>query len=948
MPRPHPFAAQLAAVLALAFAAPAFAGTTADSMPGVDGAAMVQAARAMGPSPDAHLDVSHVRCIHPRKHGGPRGRATASVAAGAALPAGKSVDMKVLLLSADGTEPSFHWWKTALTNDGVPFDAIVASTADPITAASLRAGVDHGRYQAVVLATGGLAYSTDGGFTFASALSSDEWSVLQAYEEEFAVREVDAYAYPQAAYGLTPVGGGRDMSGVEAHITDAGTSVFSDLIGPVDVDRWSWGYEGAPVAGSSWQTLVADDQGAVVGTYTRDDGTEALVNTIDTNEWSIHGHELFHGMLEWVTRGVHLGMSRNWFRLDVDDLFLPDDRWSMDSHATPEDDSSTVRMVPSDVDRAVAWEQSTGVKLNFLFNGDGYSAGDPLSQALLTYKGDFTWENHTFSHPDLDPASLSTIEDEVQRNIDFGQAHGLNFDPTELVTGGHSGLANPDMPQALDDIGIKFFGADDSRQHDQYALGNALSVPRHPTGVYYNVGTRAEELDEYNFINFTACPAGNLGCLTAPADWSTYVDNEASMILRHILDNDPRPHYVHQSNLAEDGTMYPVFDEVLARYRKLFKPDLVQPSLTQSGRELQRMAAWRSALANGQASGTITSSGQVVVSTTVPVAVPVTGGTVGSTYGGETSGWTDAPAGDTTVGGDTTGPVPDPPGQTTPDDPAGTTDPGSQAPGSQAPDPSAPQGGDASLIAHWSFDSSDGASSLPDGAGGHTGYWRNGPPAFDGGGAVDFPGGPLYVEVNGITAPTTAYTLDASVRFDSTDDMTIVEHGGGGALGIVDGHITFRNVNDDIADPADAPTGWHRVTGTWDGSTQRLYVDGTLVASGTSSARPSGISTLYIGRGAMAGFMDGVIDDVAYYSGAIVPSPAAADTSAETRAVDAADTSPQSDAPDSPGQDAAPASSAVAAHVVTAASSKKKTPRRRHPVKHHRRARSHAKTRHHR
>ena len=46
------------------------------------------------------------------------------------------------------------------------------------------------------------------------------------------------------------------------------------------------------------------------------------------------------------------------------------------------------------------------------------------------------------------------------------------------------------MAQALIDTGVKWFGADASRQPQQYELGGALSVPRHPTGIYYNVGTR--------------------------------------------------------------------------------------------------------------------------------------------------------------------------------------------------------------------------------------------------------------------------------------------------------------------------------------------------------------------------------------------------------------------------------------------------------------------------
>src|SRR6185312_2785673 len=36
------------------------------------------------------------------------------------------LDAKVLLLSADGTEPGFAAWKYQLTREGVPFDAVVS------------------------------------------------------------------------------------------------------------------------------------------------------------------------------------------------------------------------------------------------------------------------------------------------------------------------------------------------------------------------------------------------------------------------------------------------------------------------------------------------------------------------------------------------------------------------------------------------------------------------------------------------------------------------------------------------------------------------------------------------------------------------------------------------------------------------------------------------------
>src|SRR5439155_12423602 len=103
-------------------------------------------------------------------------------------------------------------------------------------------------------------------------------------------------------------------------------------------------------------------------------------------------------------------------------------------------------------------------------------------------------------------------------------------------------------------------------------------------------------------------------------------------------------------------------------------------------------------------------------------------------------------------------------------------------------------------IAFWGLGAADGSSSFYDQVGGHTGYWRNGPPSFSNGidgDAADF-GNPLYGEVNGVTAPTSAYTLEAWVWPNTANDMTFVEHGGAGALGILDGHVVFRQVSTDV------------------------------------------------------------------------------------------------------------------------------------------------------
>ena len=178
-------------------------------------------------------------------------------------------------------------------------------------------------------------------------------------------------------------------------------------------------------------------------------------------------------------------------------------------------------------------------------------------------------------------------------------------------------------------------------------------------------------------------------------------------------------------------------------------------------------------------------------------------------------------------------------------------------------------------MAFWNLDGDQ--ADIHDDADGHTGYWRNGPPAFGEGvvnRAARFDGGPAYGEINGVPAPRWEYTIDAWVRPTSTRDMAIVEHGGGGALAITGRHFTFRNVNDDISASWRVELDrWYHVAGVWDaaGGESRLYVDGNLAAEGTSNARPSGTSTLYIGRGAIAGNFQGQIDAVGYYDHVLHP-----------------------------------------------------------------------------
>ena len=69
----------------------------------------------------------------------------------------------------------------------MPFTTWVASqNPGQLTPDKLSSGCD-GKYQGVILATGNLVYSPDGGLTFTSALTAPEWLALRSYEASFHV-----------------------------------------------------------------------------------------------------------------------------------------------------------------------------------------------------------------------------------------------------------------------------------------------------------------------------------------------------------------------------------------------------------------------------------------------------------------------------------------------------------------------------------------------------------------------------------------------------------------------------------------------------------------------------------------------------------------------------------------------------------------------------------------
>ncbi|MET9995095.1 hypothetical protein ABZ061_36810 [Streptomyces mutabilis] len=515
----------------------------------------------------------------------------------------------------------------------------------------------------------------------------------------------------------------------------------------------SYAYLSTPAPGADFVPYVQAaipgraTKGSLVGEY-RHDGRRELVVTFVYNRHQQQFRLLARGIVEWMTGGVHLGADRNYFAVHVDDVFAADDRWNTELNCTPGDvdcppgegTPDPIRMVPADVDHATAWQDSRDFTLDLAYNGSGSvdhrednGGADPLTDKLIADRSRFRWINHTYTHAflgcrqdtDVVPWKCATgpdgstqwmsrneIVDEIATNRVWGENAGLPLENDELVTGEHSGLKvapqqpedNPNLGPALTDTGIAWLASDNSRDPVQRQVGSATTVSRYPMNVFYNAGRAAEQVDEYNWI-YTGRAQGGSGicednpatstCLAEPLDPATgYAEHivplETRIALGHVLSNDPRPHFIHQSNLAEDRIAYPVLDGVLDSYDGLFADSapVVNLRMADIGAEMQRRAAWRGAVDAGRVTAyrvgdtvTVRAPDGVAVTATMPVGTRQGDTDFGDAYAGTLSGWTPAPAGTLALTLPPSAAVPSPPaGPTTGTEPVATTAPRTRVP----------------------------------------------------------------------------------------------------------------------------------------------------------------------------------------------------------------------------------------------------------------------------
>ena len=197
------------------------------------------------------------------------------------------------------------------------------------------------------------------------------------------------------------------------------------------------------------------------------------------------------------------------------------------------------------------------------------------------------------------------------------------------------------------------------------------TVPRYPSNVYYNVASRADQLDEYNWIytapraaaaawrsrtSRPATPRRSTGSTTSAARRgscsaisSATTRGRTTSTRPTSRSRTPQPvPATRRRGAPVGGTLYAVIDTLLARYEQIFdrgSMPLLQLSQKQVADTLAQQDAWAAAWRSGQVSAWMVDGVLHVANTgTTPVDAPLTGTTEGSVYGAQRSGWVTIPA----------------------------------------------------------------------------------------------------------------------------------------------------------------------------------------------------------------------------------------------------------------------------------------------------------------
>ena len=537
----------------------------------------------------------------------------------AAPIANAAVDARVLVITANGTDPAFLAIQSTLQYLGTPFTVLNATSDPPLTAAFLATG-NHGNYQAIFLDLGDLG----------GAFGNDEFTTLATYEASFGVRRVALYTNPITAdYGLAGNGSGFNPSTapISATCTTAGRSVFvgTNCDNAVNINA-GFVYSGSPTDAATIPLLVDAAGNVYAATRSYSDGREALALTFAQASYFVSYLELAYGLVDWATRGLFVGDRHTYAIPQIDDLFLTSAIYT----------GGVFRITGDDLQAFANWQNTrrtqpltAGFRFAWAVNGAGTEplATDPLRDTAVALGSTFSWISHTWDHMDLTNADYASTLYEFVHNDLYLRGLGLMpYATANAVTPDISGLMNPNAMLAIHDAGITQIVSDTSYPDQNNPSPNigilnalqptVLEIPRIPSELYYNVSQPSEWIPEYEFLRSP----------TAAVDYATIIDTQSDAFLQYMLNGNTDPWMFHQANTRNyDGAGHSLLTDLMeatfAKYSAVATLPIVSPVMDDLASQVRN----RMALDASGVVATVQAGTSMTVSVSNAATVPITG-----------------------------------------------------------------------------------------------------------------------------------------------------------------------------------------------------------------------------------------------------------------------------------------------------------------------------------
>ncbi|CAH0056825.1 unnamed protein product [Clonostachys solani] len=274
-----------------------------------------------------------------------------------------TVDSTVLILAKDAATAKLA--SDGLNAYGIPFQSFIVAQAGS-TLPVLNSSSTSGNYGGIIVMSS-VSYDYGGTTGWQSAITTDQWTLLNNYQLNFNVRMVRIDEYPGASFGTTPgADGGCCTSPVTQNISFSDTSDFPTAQLKVNAKVGTDGLYHVPatITDSSTTRAVAvftPDSGSTVG------GVAAVINNFNGREqfvwfiswatdWSQTTNWLQHAHIHWMTRGVFVGKRKVHLNDQVDDLQLSTEMFYPQN--IPE-----VKIGVTDLEAHVDWQTSINARL---------------------------------------------------------------------------------------------------------------------------------------------------------------------------------------------------------------------------------------------------------------------------------------------------------------------------------------------------------------------------------------------------------------------------------------------------------------------------------------------------------------------------------------------------------------------------------------------------------